>query len=96
MSIFSERLTAGGGSELIADTTLRTDKKYYAFIAQEDTVVHTLTGGAEDPIPSPPTNYLTSIGLNGKTLKQGALIVAPIGEAFTSLKLTSGSVIAYS
>ena len=96
MSIFSERLTAGGGSELIADTTLRTDKKYYAFIAQEDTVVETLTGGAEDPIPSPPTSYLTSIGLSGKTLKQGALIVAPIGEAFTYLKLASGSVIAYS
>lgn len=92
---YSERLTAGGGCELIADTTLRSNKKYYAFIVQEDTVVHTLTGSSEDVVPSPPTNYLTTIGLSGKTLKQGALIVAPINEAFTEFKLTSGSVIAY-
>ncbi len=93
--MYSERLTAGGGCELIADTTLRSNKKYYAFIAQENTVVEVLSGTAEDVVPSPPTNYLTAIGLGSKVLKQGALIVAPLNEAFTSLKLTSGSVIAY-
>ncbi len=93
--MYSERLTAGGGCELIADTTLRSNKKYYAFIAQEDTVIETLSGSGEDILPSPPTNYLTAIGLSGKTLKQGALIVAPLNEAFFSLKLASGSVIAY-
>lgn len=85
------RLSAWGGCELIADTTERENQEYFGFIVQEDTVVEKLTGEGS---PSD-RNYLTEIGLNGKTLKQGALIVAPNGEFFQHLKLASGSVIAY-
>ena len=53
----------------------------------------TLTGGFA---PDTTTNYLTSIGLSGKTLKQGAIIYAPGDAVFTNLTLTSGSIIAYS
>ena len=92
---YSERLTAGGGCEHIADTSTHSGKEFYAFIAQEDTVVATLTGGAGDSQLSPPTNYLTLIGLTSKTLHQGALIVCPANEYFETIKLTSGSIIAY-
>ena len=89
----NRRVTAFQGCELIANTTARTNKAYYAFIAQEDTVVATLAGGVGD---STATNYITTIGLSGATLKQGALIVVPEEETIKNLTLTSGSVIAYS
>lgn len=86
-----QRLSAWGGCELIADTNTRTGKDYNAFIVQEDTVIAALSSAG-----SPATkNYLTLIGLSGKTLKAGALIVAPLNEVFDTIKLTSGSVIAY-
>jgi hypothetical protein len=88
-----DRLASWNGCELIADTSARTGKTYYAFIAQEDTVVATLTGGTSGVTS---TNFLTSIGLASKTIKQGALIVVPAGNFITNLTLTSGSVIAYS
>ena len=86
------RLTANGGCEYIDNNTPRTGKKYYCFIVQADTVVGTLTGGFA---PDTTTNYLTLIGLSGKTLKQGAIIYAPGDAVFTNLTLTSGSIIAY-
>jgi hypothetical protein len=89
----SRRLESFQGSELIADTDARTGKAYYGFIAQEDTVIATLAGGVGS---STSTNYLTTIGLSGKTLKQGALITVPYEETIKNLTLTSGSVIAYS
>jgi hypothetical protein len=89
----SLRLTANGGCEYIDNTTARTGKRYYCFIVQADTVVGTLTGGLAGDTT---TNYLTSIGLGSKTLKQGAIIYAPGDAFFTNLTLTSGSIIAYS
>jgi hypothetical protein len=89
----SRRLESFQGSELIADTDARTGKAYYGFVVQEDTVVATLAGGNGS---STATNYLTTIGLSGKTLKQGALITVPYEETIKNLTLTSGSVIAYS
>lgn len=86
------RLTANGGCEYIDNTTARTGKKYYCFIVQADTVVGTLTGGLSG---STSTDYLTAIGLSGKTLKQGAIIYAPGDAVFTNLTLTSGTIIAY-
>jgi hypothetical protein len=55
--------------------------------------VATLAGGNGS---STATNYITTIGLSGKTLKQGALITVPYEETIKNLTLTSGSVIAYS
>lgn len=87
-----ERISAANGCELIADTTERTGKSYYALIAQEDTVILTLSG-VNDKGDS--VNFISTIGLSGKTLKQGALITVPLGNKITNLDLTSGSVIAY-
>jgi hypothetical protein len=86
------RLTANGGCEYIDNNTERTGKKYYCFIVQADTVVGTLTGGYAGDTT---VNYLTSIGLGSKTLKQGAIIYAPGDAVFTNLTLTSGTIIAY-
>ena len=41
------------------------------------------------------TDFLTSIGLGGVTLKQGALITAPDGETFKTIIVESGKVIGY-
>jgi hypothetical protein len=87
------RLTANGGCEYIDNNTPRTGKKYYCFIVQADTGITTLTGGIS---PDTATNYLTSIGLSGKTLKQGAIIYAPGDAVFTNITLSSGTIIAYS
>lgn len=86
------RLTANGGCQYIDDTAEKTGKKFYCFIVQADTVVAKLTGGLSGDTT---TNYLTSIGLGSKTLKQGAIIYAPGDAVFTNLQLTSGSIIAY-
>ena len=89
------RLISANSCELIADTAARTGKKYFGFIAQEDTVVSVLNGGPTGVTQATNRNYLSEIGLSVKTLKQGALIVISEGEAITNLTLTSGSVIAY-
>ena len=88
----NNRVSAFQGCELIADTTARTGKVFYGFIVQEDTIIATLTGGTSGETS---TNWLTLIGLSGKTLKQGALILVPLDNYITNITLTSGSVIAY-
>lgn len=92
MSTFWERLGAHNGSLLIADTNARTSKTLYGFIAQEDTVVSVCTGTDEDGAA---VDFVAVQGLGSKTLKQGALIVAPANQTITAITLTSGSVIAY-
>lgn len=89
----TQRLTAEGGCKLIADTSAYTGQGFYCFIVQEDTVIATLAGGTSSSATG--TNFLTTIGLSGKTLKQGALIVAPTASTFNSITLTSGSIICY-
>lgn len=86
------RIAAAGGCELIADTTIRTGKDYFALIVQEDTVIERINGGV---FPATNRDYVAEIGLSGKTLKQGALILVRDGERMINVKLTSGSVIAY-
>jgi hypothetical protein len=94
--MYHERLTAGAGSVLIADTTTRTSQAIYAFIVQEDTVIATAQGGTAEVIASPAeVDFVTEFGISGKTLKQGALFLCPKGETIQTIKLTSGSIIAY-
>ena len=88
-----DRLVGIFGCEYLA-AAAHTDKRIYAFIVQEDTVLTELTGG-DISIGEDTTDYLTDIGLSGVTLKQGALITAPKGEGFKSITIDSGSVIAY-
>lgn len=88
----TDKITASKGCELIADTSAKTNRSFYALIIQEDTVIATLSGVDENYST---VNFLTTIGLASKTLKQGALITVPSGNKITSLTLTSGSLIAY-
>jgi hypothetical protein len=84
----------GNGCELIDDTSANTGKEFESIYVREDTVITTLTGGNKSTTANA-TNYLTSIGLSGVTLVKGDLITAPIGEAFKSITLSSGSIIGY-
>ena len=64
------------------------------FVAQEDTIISVLTGG-DVAITEDNIDYKTSMNLGSVTLKKGALIVAPVGEAFKSITIQSGVIIAY-
>lgn len=84
----AQRLTAWNGCTYQDGTVSSGTTNCYAFIPNEDTVVAVLTG-------SDGINYLTTMNLSGKTLKQGSLIIAPIGVTFATIQLTSGSIIRY-
>ncbi len=71
-----------------------TDVNSNEFIVQEDTVISVLTGG-DVSIAENNIDYKASMSLSGVTLKRGALIVAPVGEAFKSITIDSGSIMAY-
>ena len=71
-----------------------TDVNSNEFIVQEDTVISVLTGG-DASISENSIDYKTSMNLSGVTLKKGALIVAPVGEAFKNITIDSGSIMAY-
>ena len=88
------RLTGILGCEYLVADRQYTGKAIYAFIAQEDTVLTVLTGG-DASISENTVDYMTSIELAGITLKQGAMIIAPEGEVFNTISITSGSVIGY-
>lgn len=95
--MYSNKLTASKGSFLVADTTTRTGLEACEFIVQEDTVVATCQGGTAEVMASPAeVNFLTTLGISGKTLKAGALFIIPDGMYIQTFKLTSGSVILYS
>lgn len=89
----SERIIGHNGCELISDTSAHTGLKRFGFIVQEDTVVSALTGTKDDGTTT--INLLSSIGLSGKTLKQGAFLPCPMEYTITAITLTSGSVILY-
>lgn len=88
MITFSNRAGVSGGSELIADTNARTGKQICAIYVREDTVVSVATGGGN--------NYVTILGISGKTLKAGDWYYLPYFEYITAITLTSGSIIVYS
>ena len=89
-----QRLTAWNGSKHInSGDGAQTGVGCYGFIAQEDTVINVLLGGSTDS--SIAENFKTTLGLTGKTLKSGALIVVPLGQFINSITLTSGSIIVY-
>lgn len=87
-----QRLSAWGGSFLIADTTVRTGLDYYAFVVQEDTVIATLSGKNSAGISE---TFLTTQGIGTEVLKAGAMFCVPLGAKYTNITLTSGSIIVY-
>lgn len=64
------------------------NKNFYAFIVQEETVIETLTGTAN-------RNLLNDLNLSGKTLYAGAYVTVSDQTNITAITLTSGSVILY-
>ena len=87
-----QRLSAWQGCTYQDGTATSGSIECYSFIPNEDTVVSVLLGTKAGV-----TNYdyLTDINISGKTLKQGTLIICPLGEKFTTITLTSGSIVRY-
>jgi len=83
----SQKLIGTRGCKLLTGTGALTSLKGYAIIAQEDTVFTTFEVDGVDA--------LADFGLTGATVKAGAYIVVPSGDAITAITMTAGSVIIY-
>lgn len=81
-----ERISGASGSYLVSNTSANA-KEFEAFVVNTDCVVSSLTLDG--------SNAVSSMGLSGNTLVAGMIIFAPTGKAFTSITLTSGSIILY-
>lgn len=65
-----------------------TGRNFRQLVIQENTVLTVVTG-------SNGTDYLTTWGISGKTLKQGAILSCRGGEVITAVTPSSGSLIGY-
>ena len=83
----SQKLIGTRGCKLLTGTGAYTSLKGYAIIAQEDTAFSTFEVDGVDA--------LATFGLTGATVKAGAYIVVPSGDAITAITMTAGSVIIY-
>lgn len=83
----SQKLIGTRGSKVLTGTGAHTSLTGYAIIVQEDTVITTFEIDGVD--------NLAAFGLSGTTLKAGAYIVVPSGDAITAITMSSGSVIIY-
>jgi hypothetical protein len=75
------------GCQVISNTSANTGA-FQGFVVNSDAVVAQV-------LNSTGTNITAALGLSGVTLKQGMLITAAKGAHFSSITLTSGSVVAY-
>jgi len=75
------------GCQVISNTSANTGA-FQGFVVNADAVVAQVLNPAG-------TNITSALGLTSVTLKQGMLITAAKGSFFSSITLTSGSVIAY-
>lgn len=88
--VFSRTLDFQGGltgCRVISNTSANTGA-FQGFVINDNAVVAQVL----DPAG---TNITSALGLSGVTLKQGMLITAATGSYFSSITLTSGSIIAY-
>ena len=83
----SQKLIGTRGCKVLTGTGAHRSLTGYAFIAQEDTVLTTFEVDGVDS--------LAAFGLSGATLKAGAYIVVPSGDAITAITMSSGSVVVY-
>lgn len=83
----SQKLIGTRGCKVLTGTGAHTSLKGYSIIVQEDTVITTFEIDGVD--------NLAAFGLSGTTLKAGAYIVVPSGDAITAITMSSGSVIIY-
>lgn len=75
------------GCQVISNTSANLGG-FQAFVVNADAVVAQV-------LDNKGTDITSSLGLTGVTIKQGMLISMPKGAWFSSITLTSGSVIAY-
>jgi len=75
------------GCRVISNTSANTGG-FQGFVVNSDAVVAQVLNSAGSDITS-------DLGLTGVTIKQGMLITAAEGAFFSSITLTSGSVVAY-
>jgi hypothetical protein len=75
------------GCKVLSGTSANTGG-FQSFVVNADAVVAQVLNPAG-------TDITSALGLSGATIKQGMLIAAPKGAYFSSITLTSGSVIAY-
>jgi hypothetical protein len=88
--VFSRTLDFQGGltgCQVISNTSANTGA-FQGFVVNADAVVAQVLNESG-------TNITSALGLTSVTLKQGMLITAAKGAYFSSITLTSGSVIAY-
>lgn len=83
----SQKLIGTRGCKVLTGTGAHTSLTGYAIIVQEDTVITTFEVDGVDS--------LSAFGLSGATLKAGAYIVVPSGDAITAITMSSGSVVIY-
>jgi hypothetical protein len=75
------------GCQVISNTSANTGA-FQGFVVNSDAVVAQV-------LNSEGTNITSALGLTSVTLKQGMLITAAKGSHFSSITLTSGSIVAY-
>jgi hypothetical protein len=75
------------GCQVISNTSANTGA-FQGFVINADAVVAQVLNPAG-------TNITSALGLTSVTLKQGMLITAAKGSHFSSITLTSGSIVAY-
>lgn len=88
-----ERMAGNNASLLIADTDARTGLNATAIYVREDTIISVMTGTDESRTAG--TDFKTSLGLSGKTLKANDFFCVGMGDYINEITLTSGSVIVY-
>ena len=91
--VIQNRLSQPLGSKYLSATD-HTEVNCTEFVAQEDTIITLLEGG-DASVAATDVDYKSSMNLNGVTLKKGALIVSPAGEAFQNINISEGSALAY-
>lgn len=81
-----QMMLGGLGCRFVDSAT--TGNRFYCLVVNSDCVLTTLTtvGGV---------NLLTLYGLSGKTIKQGMIIPASLGDPIAAVTPSSGSVLGY-
>jgi len=91
--VIQNRLSQPLGSKYLSATD-HTEVNCTGFVAQDDTIITLLEGG-DASVAATDVDYKASMNLDGVTLKKGAFIVSPAGEAFQNINISEGSVLAY-
>jgi len=91
--VILNRLSQPLGSKYLSAAD-HTEVNCTGFVAQEDTTITLLEGG-DASVAATDVDYKASMNLDGVTLKRGAFITSPAGEAFQNINISAGSVLAY-